>query len=159
MVKKKYLSEIKVESFADLKHALKRAYIQPAEAWDLVFKQKFKVKRTSWKLVRFQLYLYHRYKAYKQRLPMRVRVQRIGKTKLNRLPMRIRSVEDTVFDKRYSYNFRKFQSGVRFDSSKEIKRLNQLIAEKRQDETFRSYPFLFEEDNKPMPKYLVELLR
>ena len=124
--------------FRKLATFLKKHNISPYKARRIIERaESIKGNRTEtehWKMIRFKMYIWDRV------IQMRnsKRVAKDGKATIQlKLDKRIDTVRRVVKGDRYKYLYCTFFEEKTFDPDSEIKKLNQLIAEPRQDHCFK----------------------
>jgi len=100
-------------------------------------------KRTMWKMTRFQMYLWERLKEFEENEPRR----------------KILTITDLVKSTKYKKAWKLFNTG-KMDEFLELKRLNQLIAEPRQELSWNSKNFFYEgQPTKKIPQDIIDKIR
>jgi len=133
---------IKINDYNHLVENLKKFGISPQETWDLVEKTKIQLnKKTRWKLEKYFHYLMIRInelgEVYKKnkfdpKINELKGIKHFEKIK-KYLPKRVDSIRKLVNMPLYFHGFNYFEHGKKFDKRKEVKNLEKLIIDKRQD--------------------------
>lgn len=140
---KKKLNIPKIDSYDQLIENLKKRNINPQEAWELIYKVKIGLdSKTVWKLDKFYQYVLERLGALYDIYPKAESDPKInslyGKDHLQALkkllPKRVDTIRKVVNSELYFKGFQVFNKNKKFDKRKEVKNLEKLIADKRQDE-------------------------
>jgi len=125
---------------------LKKEKISPAQALGIIQRANqvnSSNYRTHWKMVRFTLYLWARYKEYKR----------------GDLKPKIQTVREVVATENFKQLYKTYLTRRDFNEKLEVKRLNQLIAETSQQIHFKSKNFVFKGTNKPIPQDIIEKIK
>ncbi len=134
-----------IKDYNDLVANLKKWNISPQDTWDLVYKMKLGLdSKTVWKLQRFNHYARFRLYAFaeiakkKETDPNFKNLK--GQDYLNKikklLPKRVDTIRKLVNSSFYLPFFDFFNNGKKLDIRKEVKNLEKLIIDKRQDHWF-----------------------
>tara|TARA_B100000989_G_C19392460_1_gene406328 strand:- start:221 stop:781 length:561 start_codon:yes stop_codon:yes gene_type:complete len=138
----------KIDSYEQLIEKLKLWEVSPQETWDLVEKIKFNTKdKTIWKMSKFHMYIEQRILDMGKENRMDKVVEIAEKSELmgrahmiefylnvkKILPKRVDSIRSLVKSARYKSKFEYFNKNKKFDERAEIKNLEKLIIDKRQN--------------------------
>jgi|TARA_Y100000310_G_scaffold315335_1_gene365747 hypothetical protein len=137
----------KIYSAQELGKFLRENSISPTEAINIIKKYKYKENkgdsRTTWKMWKFTLYLWLRYKEQQK----------------DKLGNRIDTIKTLVQSDKYRRLYDTFPN-PKFDFKGEVENLSKLISDKRQTNVFeKEGNFKYEGRNKIMPKGHVKELR
>ena len=134
-----------IKDYEDLVDNLKKWNISPQETWDLVYKMKLGLDtKTVWKLQRFNHYAHHRFTAFAEIAKKKEKDPQFKKLKgqdylrelKKHLPKRVDTIRKLVNSNLYLIYFNFFNKEKKLDKRKEIKNLEKLIIDKRQDQWF-----------------------
>ena len=122
-----------VKGAQDLGRFLRENNISSSEAIRIIARTK-KIDNTrgdkyNWKMMRFTLYLWQRIRELQRGTGLKSRID---------------SVRDVVRSDRYKRLYNTFDQSQEYDHTEEIKKLTQLIAERRQDEYFKEGLYKYE---------------
>jgi len=146
----------KIDNYEQLIEKLKLWEVSPQETWDLVQKIKFNTsKKTIWKMRKFHMYIEYRgmsliddkvldkveILANKSKLMGRAHMIEYFKNVKKYLPNRVDSIKKLVNSDLYKSSFKFFNKNKKIDIRLEIKNLEKLIADKRQDKYWDPYLF------------------
>ena len=134
-----------VETLEQLGVYLRRNGITPRTAWGILWRH-FEEgdTRKNYKMMRFTQYLWERHREYK--------ANKIGK--------KIDTIRKVVSTDTFKLIFQGYFPDLKFDKEKEITKLNQLIADPRQQKYFAEGLYKIEKTSKDMPQKLInELIR
>ena len=131
----------------ELGRFLRENRISPTEAVDIIKKYKFKQSegdnRTYWKMFRFTLYIWQRYK---------------DQQKSRKLPTK----KDTIIRVVQSAKFKRLYDTFpqpKFNEETEVNNLLKLIGDKRQNNAFQEGKYKYEGKNKVIPQGHIDELR
>ena len=145
-----------IDTYEQLVEKLKLWEVSPQETWNLIQKIKFNTSsKTIWKMVKFNLYIEYRGAslindkildkvdklAYKSKLMGKAHMLEYCKNIKKYLPKRVDAIKKLVESDRYQIRYKFFNKNKKFDSRLEIKNLEKLIADKRQDKYWDPYLF------------------
>lgn len=139
---KKKIKIPQIKSYLKLTEKLKENDISPQEAWDLIYKVKVKTnKKTIWKLEKFKKYASERldalYDVFSKDKKDQIKSLN-GKDYLlalkKILPKRVDTIRKVVDSKQFLLDFNYFHKHKKIDKRKEVKNLEKLIVDKRQDQ-------------------------
>jgi len=138
-------SSKKIKDYKDLVENLKKWNISPQETWDLVYKMKLGLDtKTVWKLQRFNHYARHRLIEFSEVAKKKEKDPHFKKLKgydylleiKKHLPKRVDTLRKLVNSDFYSAFFKFFNKEKNLDKRKEVKNLEKLIIDKRQNQWF-----------------------
>ena len=131
---------------------LREHNISPTEAINIIKKYKYKENkgdsRTTWKLWKFTLYLWLRYKEQQETSPKYRRM--FGK--------RIDTIRKLVRSNKYKRLYETFPN-PEYNAENEVENLSKLISDKRQNKVFKEGNFKYEGKNKIIPQGHIDELR
>ena len=125
---------------------IKKEDISPAQALGIIQRANqvnSSNYRTHWKMTRFTLYLWARYKEYK-RGDMRTKIE---------------TIREVVSSSKFERLYETYPMNRTINIKLEVKRLNQLIAETSQQIHFRSKNFVFEGTKKNIPQDIINKIK
>ena len=146
----------KIDTYERLIEKLKLWEVSPQETWDLVQKIKFNTsKKTIWKMRKFHMYIEYRgmslidekvldkveILANKSKLNGRAHMIEYFNNVKKYLPKRVSTIKKLVNSDIYKSRYKFFNTKKKFDTRLEIKNLEKLIADKRQDKYWDPYLF------------------
>ena len=146
----------KIDTYEQLVEKLKLWEVSPQETWNLIQKIKFNTSgKTIWKMVKFNLYIEYRGAsliddkildkvdklADKSKLMGKAHMVEYCKNIKKYLPKRVDAIKKLVESDKYQIRYKFFNKNKKFDSRLEIKNLEKLIADKRQDKYWDPYLF------------------
>ncbi len=138
----------KIDTYEQLVEKLRSWEVSPQETWNLVQKIKFKSStKTVWKMAKFHMYLEQRILDLGKENRAEKAVELAEKSKLTGKahmiefyrnvkkfsPKRVDSIRNLVKSTRYKARFEYFNKNKKFDEYAEIKNLEKLIVDKRQN--------------------------
>ena len=134
-----------IKDYNDLVANLKKWNISPQDTWDLVYKMKLGLdSKTVWKLQRFNHYARFRLYAFAEIAKKKETDPNFKNLKgqdylikiKKLLPKRVDTIRKLVNSSFYLPFFNFFNRGKKLDKRKEVKNLEKLIIDKRQDHWF-----------------------
>mgnify|MGYP001219089001 CR=1 FL=1 len=146
----------KVNSYEQLVEKLKKWEVSPQETWNLIQKTKFKSSsKTIWKMAKFHMYFEQRILDLGKENRVEKVVELADKSSLTGtahmiefyknvkkfLPKRVDTIKKLVESDGYKNRYKFFNKNKKFDTRLEIKNLEKLIADKRQDKYWDPYLF------------------
>ncbi len=138
-------SSIKINNYDDLVKELKNWDVSPQETWDLVFNMKLGIdKRTIWKLQRYYHYAIKRLFVFTDISKQNDNNPKIKQLKGEQhfaeikklMPKRVDTIKELVSSDFYQHFFKFNNNKRKFDSRLEVKNLEKLLADKREDKYF-----------------------
>ena len=138
-------SGIKIKSYDDLVKELKTWEVSPQETWDLVYNMKVGLdQRTIWKIQRYYHYAIRRMFVFTKISKEKSNDPKINKLKGENhfkeigkyLPKRVDTIKELVNSEFYEFLFKFHNKKRKFDKRKEVKNLEKLLADKREDKYF-----------------------
>ncbi len=138
-------SSIKINNYDDLVKELKNWDVSPQETWDLVFNMKLGIdKRTIWKLQRYYHYAIKRLFVFTDISKQNDNNPKIKQLKGEQhfaeikklMPKRVDTIKELVSSDFYQLFFKFNNKKRKFDSRLEVKNLEKLLADKREDKYF-----------------------
>ena len=138
----------KINSYEHLVEKLKKWEVSPQETWNLIQKIKFKGSpKTIWKMSKFHMYIRFRMadlvnsKEYNNIVKISMESKLMGKAHMNELftniqkilPKKVDTIRKLVKSEQYKFKFEYFNKNKKFDERSEVKNLEKLIADKRQE--------------------------
>ena len=146
----------KINSYEHLVEKLKKWEVSPQETWDLIQKIKFNTSnKTIWKMRKFHMYIEYRGMSLindkvldkvdiisnKSKLMGKAHMVEYFKNVKKFLPKRVDTIKKLVESDGYKNRYKFFNKNKKFDTRLEIKNLEKLIADKRQDKFWDPYLF------------------
>tara|TARA_Y100000294_G_C8554931_1_gene336809 strand:- start:92 stop:505 length:414 start_codon:yes stop_codon:yes gene_type:complete len=125
---------------------IKKEDISPAQALGIIQRANqvnASNYRTHWKMTRFTLYLWARYREYKR----------------GGMKAKIETVREVVSSSKFKRLYDTYPMNRTINMRLEAKRLNQLIAEASQQIHFRSKNFVFEGTKKNIPQDIINKIK
>jgi len=145
-----YPVKLKMTSLNELGEYLKEHGISPTEAKNIIEKYKFKTtgsdSRRDWKMYRFTMYIWQR---YKEKLA-------IGRGKL---PTKLVSITEVVRSVNFKKLYEAYPNPSVISEKKEVLNLLKLIGDKRQNSAFKEGNFKIEGTSKIMTQGQIDELR
>ena len=156
LIMEKKIDIEKIDTYEQLVEKLKLWEVSPQETWNLIQKIKFNTSgKTIWKMVKFNLYIEYRGAslindkvldkvdklADKSKLMGKAHMVEYCKNIKKYLPKRVDAIKKLVESDKYQIRYKFFNKNKKFDSRLEIKNLEKLIADKRQDKYWDPYLF------------------
>jgi len=145
-----YPLKMRMTSLNELGEYLKEHGISPTEAKNIIEKYKFKStgsdSRRDWKMHRFTMYIWQR---YKEKLA-------IGRGKL---PTKLVSITEVVRSVNFKKLYQAYPNPAVISEQKEVLNLLKLIGDKRQNSAFKEGNFKIEGTNKLMTQGQIDELR
>ena len=138
-------SGIKIKSYDDLVKELKTWEVSPQETWDLVYNMKVGLdKRTIWKIQRYYHYAIKRLSIFTEISKEKSNDPKISNLKGEKhfkeikkyLPKRVDTIKELVDSEFYEFLFKFHNKKRKFDKRSEVKNLEKLLADKREDKYF-----------------------
>ena len=141
------MKERKKYTEQDLGRFLRENRISPTEAVDIIQKYKFKQSqgdnRTYWKMFRFTLYIWQRYK---------------DQQKSRRLPTKKDTITRVVQSAKFKRLYDTFPQH-QFNERAEVFNLLKLVGDRRQDNAFKEGKYKYEGTSKTIPQGHIDELR
>ena len=138
-------SGIKINNYEDLVKELKTWEVSPQETWDLVYNMKVGLDpRTIWKIQRYYHYAIKRLSAFTEISKKKWNDPKLSKLKgedhfkeiKKYMPKRVDTIKELVNSEFYEFLFKFHNKKRKFDKRKEVKILEKLLADKREDKYF-----------------------